>query len=207
MGVFCATNGRLLASADRIRRHKTDDAHSQVPPPKIPGEQELNFGSQLIFAQYWQRGISVPLRCARLVNQVPLGRYFLFVGSVLLAMLFMAERHLADSTAQLFMREARVDKSIIRLQSAHKWPEPVVFNTNLPTIVPPAPPILANAPALNQPREALAQLIEPSRPVAKHSEPKKAKRKLASGPRPARMAAYRPDMMAGYRPDMPPAAW
>jgi len=116
-------------------------------------------------------------------------------------MLFLADRHLSNSTAQLFMREARVDKSIIRLQSAHRWPEPVVFNTNLPTIVPPPQPILANAPAASQPREALAQLIEPSRPVSKHFEPKKAKRKFASRPRPARMAAYRPI------PEMQPASW
>jgi hypothetical protein len=116
-------------------------------------------------------------------------------------MLFIADRHLPSSPSQFFMREARVDKSIIRLQSAHKWPEPIVFNTNLPTIVPPPVPVIAAAPAVNRPREALAQLVEPSRPVAKHFEPKKAKRKLASRSRPARMAAYR------AIPEVQPAAW
>ena len=175
------------------------------PLPKFSAGQELNFGSQLIFAQHWPRGTPVPLRFARLVDQVPVGRYFLLVGSVLLAMLFMADRHLPNSQAQLFMREARVDKSIIRVQSAHKWPEPVVFDTNLPTIVPsPPPPVMANAPIVNQPREAFAQLIEPSRPVSKYSErsePKKAKRKVASRTRPARMAANR------AAPELLPGAW
>jgi hypothetical protein len=132
---------------------------------------------------------------------VPLGRYFLFVGSVLLAMLFIADRHLPNSPSQFFMREARVDKSIIRLQSAHKWPEPIVFDTSLPTIVPSPLPVIAAAPAANPPREALAQLVEPSRPAAKQSEPKKAKRKFASRARPARMAAYR------AMPELQPAAW
>jgi hypothetical protein len=118
---------------------------------------------------------------------------------VLLAILFIADRHLPSSQAQFFLREARVDKSIIRLQSAHRWPEPIVFNTNQPTIVPPPLPVLVNAPTVSQPREALAQLIEPSRPVPKYSEPKKAKRKVASRTRPARMAAYRavPDALPG----------
>jgi hypothetical protein len=116
-------------------------------------------------------------------------------------MLFLADRHLPDSPSQFFTREARVDKSIIRLQSAHKWPEPIVLNTNLPTIVPPPLPVLADVPTVNQPREALAQLIEPSRQVSTRSEPKKAKRKVASRARPARMAAYRPV------PEIVPAAW
>jgi hypothetical protein len=110
---------------------------------------------------------------------------------MLLAMLFIADRHLPSSQDQLFWREARVDKSIIRLQSAHKWPEPIVLDTNQPTIVPPPSPVLAAVPSVSEPREALAQLIEPPRQVSKNSEPKKTKRKFASRARPARMAAYR----------------
>jgi hypothetical protein len=67
---------------------------------------------------------------------VPLGRYFFFVGSLLVAMLFVAEWYLPDSP-QSFVREAYVDKSIIRIKSAHKWPERVAIDTSLPTIVPP----------------------------------------------------------------------
>src|SRR6478672_13528433 len=71
-------------------------------------------------------------------NKVPLVRYFFFVGSLLLALLFIAEWYLPASSSQTLFREARVDKSIIRIKSAHKWPEPIVIDTSLPTIVPPA---------------------------------------------------------------------
>jgi hypothetical protein len=120
---------------------------------------------------------------------------------MLLAMLFIADRYLPNSSSQIFMREARVDKSIIRIQSAHKWPERIVFNTNLPTIVPSPLPVLADVPVVKQPREALAQLIESSRQVPKYSEPARAKRKVAARARPARMAAYR------AIPEAQPTAW
>ena len=132
---------------------------------------------------------------------MPLGRYFFFVGSVLLAMLFIADRYLPNSSSPSFIREARVDKSIIRIQSAHKWPERIVFNTNLPTIVPSPLPVLANAPTENQPREAFAQLNELSQQVSKHSEPDRVKRKVAHRARPAQMAAYQ------AIPEALPAGW
>jgi hypothetical protein len=117
---------------------------------------------------------------------VPLARYFFFVGSVLLAVLFVAEQYLPDSP-QTFVREARMDKSIIRIKSAHKWPEPIVLDTSLPTIAPPPSLVVANAPvvnnqpreATNSPRAALAQLDAPPRRVVKTSSPDRAKRKVA----------------------------
>jgi hypothetical protein len=51
-------------------------------------------------------------------------------------------------------------QSIIRIKSAHKWPEPIVIDTSLPTIVPPLP-VLAKVSSINQPREAFAQLNSP----------------------------------------------
>jgi hypothetical protein len=131
---------------------------------------------------------------------VPLGRYFFFIGSLLLATLFIADRYLATSSSQTFMREARVDKSIIRIQSAHKWPDRIVFDTNLPTIVPPPLPVLANAPIVNQPREAFAQLNQPLQQASKHSEPVKAKRKIARRGPSTRMSAYQatPEALPGW---------
>jgi hypothetical protein len=131
-------------------------------------------------------------------NQVPLGRYFVFVGSLLIGVLFIADWYLSSASSQSFSRETRVDKSIIRIQSAHKWPEPIIIDTSQPTIVPPLP-ILANAPIINQPREALAQLKSP---LPKTSEyPVRTKRKVAAQTRPARIAAYR------AIPEALPAAW
>jgi len=74
-------------------------------------------------------------------------------------MIFVADWYLPDSR-QTF-REAQVNKSIIRIKSAHKWPERIVIDTSLPTIVPPPSQVVANTPVINQPREAFAQLDAP----------------------------------------------
>jgi hypothetical protein len=130
---------------------------------------------------------------------VPLGRYFAFVGSVLLGMLFFADWYLPSASSQTVFREARVDKSIIRIKSAHKWPEPIVIDTNLPTIVPPLP-VLAKATVINQPREALAQLNSQLK-ASEYPGAVRAKRKVATQARPTRIAAYR------ATPHALPAGW
>jgi hypothetical protein len=130
---------------------------------------------------------------------VPLGRYFAFAGSLLLAMLFIADWYLPNASSQTHFREARVDKSTIRIKSAHEWPEPIMIDTSLPTIAPPLP-VLANAPIINQPRDALAQLESPP-PKASEYPPVRAKRKPAAQIRPAQIAAYR------AIPEALPAGW
>jgi hypothetical protein len=55
-----------------------------------------------------------------------------------------AERNLSTYPSQSFIHEARLDRSVIRIQSAHNWPERTVFNTNLPTIIPPSSQIPNN---------------------------------------------------------------
>jgi hypothetical protein len=122
---------------------------------------------------------------------VPLGRYFAFAGSVLLGMLFFADWYWPSASSQTFFREARVDKSIIRIKSAHKWPEPIIIDTSQPTIVPPPLPVLAKAPVINQPREAFAQLNSPLPKASEYPVPVRAKRKVAKQARPTRTAAYR----------------
>ncbi len=94
---------------------------------------------------------------------MPLGRYFLLVGTVLLGLLFVAERYWPASAAPSFASEARYDRSIIRVSSAHRWPERIDIDTSLPTIVPPLPVASAEAPTdVRPPREAFAQLNEPT---------------------------------------------
>jgi hypothetical protein len=106
-------------------------------------------------------------------------------------MLFIADWYLPSTSSQTFFREAQVDKSIIRIKSAHKWPEAIVFDTSLATIVPPPLPVLAEAPVINQPREALAQLNSPLPKASEYRAPVRVKRKVAKQARPTRMAAYR----------------
>jgi hypothetical protein len=120
-----------------------------------------------------------------------LGRYFAFVGSLLLAMLFFADRYLSDSPSPTFQREAW-DRSIIRISSAHRWPERIVFDTNLATIVPPLREQLAEAPRVRPLTEAFAQVIAPLPKVSEYPSVVKPKRKLVKRVINARVAAYRP---------------
>jgi hypothetical protein len=53
--------------------------------------------------------------------------------------------------------------------------------TSLPTIAPPLP-VLAKAPVINQPRDALAQLNSPLPKASEYPGPVRAKRKVAANP-------------------------
>jgi hypothetical protein len=138
--------------------------------------------------------------CA-VINQVPLVRYFAFVGSLLLGMLFIADWYWPGASSQTLFREPRVDKSIIRINSAHKWPELIVIDTSLPTIVPPPLPVLAKVPVINQPREAFARLNPPLPKASEYRGQVRTKRKIATRSRPTRIVAYR------ATPEVPPAGW
>jgi len=118
---------------------------------------------------------------------MPLARYFFFVGGVLLALLFAVDAVLPTLSDEAALSKSKdsvsaaggPDKSIIRIHSDRKWPERVVFDTSLPTIVPtstaraeavtPAPPASAEASPKARVREAFAQFA-PSEP--KKPEPK-----------------------------------
>jgi hypothetical protein len=60
---------------------------------------------------------------------MPVARYFICVGSLLLALLFFLDRN--DPSAAPAPR-AEVDRSILRIKSAQRWPERIVFDTSTP---------------------------------------------------------------------------
>jgi hypothetical protein len=98
------------------------------------------------------------------VMRMPLGRYFALAGSVLLALLFLADWYLPRLGAA--PARADVDRTVIRLHSGHRWPERIVIDTNLPTIVPPPAMVADNRserspPLVRPPKEAFAQLTPP----------------------------------------------
>jgi hypothetical protein len=66
---------------------------------------------------------------------MPLLRYFGFVGSALLVLLFGLNWYLPQPAAEPV--GAVADRPVIRISSIEKLPEPVVIDTSLPTIVPP----------------------------------------------------------------------
>jgi hypothetical protein len=105
---------------------------------------------------------------------VPIARYFIFVGGTLAALLFVAGWCLPTPPA-MFADQLAIDRTIIRIKSAHKWPERVVLDTSHPTIKPPAveelpavqPVRQSSDEAGNQSNlEAMAQLEPDSQPAA-----------------------------------------
>ncbi len=123
---------------------------------------------------------------------MPIGRYFIFVGSVLLGLLFLSDRYLPGHIAS--SARADVDRSVIRIHTRHKWPEAVVYDTSLPTIVPPV--VVAGIPERPQ-REAFAQLLSAAPPVRQQvaeTLPKAVAVKRTAKPRPPvrRVANYQP---------------
>ena len=123
---------------------------------------------------------------------MPVARYFLFVGGVLLALLLAIDALVPQPAAVASQSASSVDKTVVRIRSDQKPPERVVYDTSLPTIVPPravtaqavapSPPAVADAAAQARVRETFAQYV-PSE--AKKSEPQvQHKRKVAKS-RPA----------------------
>ena len=106
---------------------------------------------------------------------MPLARYFLYVGGVLLTLLFILDACLTDLPV---IESAHVNSPVIRIHSDRKWPERIVFDTSLPTVVPvqtaiaedrvPRPVTVADVAAKKREREAFA-LMQSSN--AKRLEP------------------------------------
>jgi hypothetical protein len=121
------------------------------------------------------------------VMGMPLGRYFAVIGSVLLALLFLADRYLPQPAAT--PHRAHVDRTVIRLQSDHRWPERIVIDTSLPTIVPPparvADTLPARSPPVARPPTEAFALVTPAQAaapaIARKPVPKRRTRMVRAG--------------------------
>ena len=100
---------------------------------------------------------------------MPVARYFLYVGGVLLALLFGMDAFAPKEPAASSIAAVAAPETnpTLRIRSDHKWPERVVYDTSLPTIVPPKVEVAAAAvvpapvtemPAKARVRESFAQL-------------------------------------------------
>ena len=135
------------------------------------------------------------LRLGKMERGMPLARYFLYVGGALLALLFVLDPYLPKLPAAAFGKSS---STIIHIHSDHKWPERIVYDTSLSTVIPTQ---IANIEAniavseivtSTAEREAFAHM-QPSRQLsdAKKIEPKLqrqhkiAKRRIAAPSRPA----------------------
>ena len=94
---------------------------------------------------------------------MPLGRYFLVVGGVLLALLLVAGWYL-PSSPPMQSYGAPIDGSLLHIRSEHKWPERLEFGTATPAILPPSPPAVADTAVSEDPKlEALAEVRPPEK--------------------------------------------
>src|SRR6478672_8273339 len=71
-------------------------------------------------------------------TSMPVARYFLFVGAVLLALLFALDAFAPQQLAVADNTAPSINKTVVRIRSDQKLPERVVFDTSLPSFVPPA---------------------------------------------------------------------
>ena len=88
---------------------------------------------------------------------MPVARYFLWVGGVLLALLFIADACLPRLP---FVRVADASRPAIRIHSTQKWPERAVLDTSapMPHVVAIASAVQADPPRVDPPR------VDPGRP-------------------------------------------
>ena len=115
---------------------------------------------------------------------MPVLRYFLFVGTALLALLFAVDAYLPKSPAANNVNTAAnvaSDLAVIRIHSIQKWPERVDFDTSLPTVTPALSktaevnvPAAAGSTARIRIRDTFAQLqiTQLQTPEPKKPEPK-----------------------------------
>jgi hypothetical protein len=102
-----------------------------------------------------------------LCRKMPVARYFFLVGGVLLALLFASDAY-GPKSPMARSTQNGVDLSVIRIHSDQKWPERIVFDTSLPTIVPAVVTAEAVAPmpvasAAARVRESFAQFTPPEK--------------------------------------------
>ena len=140
---------------------------------------------------------------------MPLARYFSFVGGVLLALLFMLDAYLPKPPVAA---KAKAHLPVIRIYSDRKWPERIVYDTSLPTIVPKSmagtegiietPQMIADASTGAKERESFAMLPpsnDRSRAGTKMHEPKpQHRRKIARKRPPAPMVAMARHLQFGW---------
>jgi hypothetical protein len=130
------------------------------------------------------------------LNQMPVARYFLFIGGALLALLLAIDALFPQQAVVASRAPSSVDKTVVRIRSDQKLPERVVYDTSLPTIVPPpvvtaqvtapvvAPsaPASADATAQARVRETFAQFVPAE---ARKAEPQVQRKRKVAKSRPA----------------------
>jgi hypothetical protein len=119
---------------------------------------------------------------------VPIARYFILVGGTPAALLFIVGWCQRTPSAMFADQPLTVDRAIIRIKSARKWPDKVVLDTSRRTITPPAVEEPPAAQSIRPPSdeaeaqsnlEAKAQLKPVAQPAAVDHSTLQVKRRAA----------------------------
>lgn len=133
---------------------------------------------------------------------MPVARYFLFVGGVLLALLFVVNAIVPQEAVVAGQGQGLsspdVGKTMVRIKSTQKLPERVVYDTNLPTIVPAqvnavaaaVPSATGGASAQARVRNTFAQFIPPEKADAQKVAEAKPAEQPAQAPKKRKVARY-----------------
>ena len=97
---------------------------------------------------------------------MPVGRYFVVVGSVLLMLLLVADWYL-PGPPPMQSYGAPIDAASVHVRSEHKWPERLQFDTAAPSILPPSPAIATAVTSEDPKLEAFAEVRPPEKPPEK----------------------------------------
>ena len=138
---------------------------------------------------------------------MPLARYFFYVGGVLLALLFILDAYLPELPVAA---RANIHLPVIRVHSDRKWPERIVYDTSLPTIVPAPvaskkadvhiPTTVADVSIKVKEREAFAQLQSSDAKPLQLTDRKKRELKLQHERKIAKRRAVPPTMLVARQP-------
>jgi hypothetical protein len=120
---------------------------------------------------------------------MPIGRYIAWVGTSLLALLFVADWCLPKFLPEP-ARDA-IDKPVIRIASIQQPPERIVIDTSQPTIVPPPTLVRDAVPGAPSRLQSYASAAPP--PTVVDVDQKKRKVIKRQGPK---VAAYQPPLVS-----------
>ena len=139
---------------------------------------------------------------------MPVARYFLFVGGLLLALLVALDAFAPQQVAVASNAAPSIDKTVVRIRSDQKPPERVVYDTSLPTIVPPAakaqiaavPPVpVGDATAQTRVRDTFAQFVPAeAKKLEKQVEPQAPRKRKIAKSRPAQPLRFAQQQHFGF---------
>ena len=139
---------------------------------------------------------------------MPVARYFLFVGGVLLALLFALDAFSPQQVAVAGNAAPSIDKTVVRIRSDQKPPERVVYDMTLPTIVPPAattqvaavpPAPVADPSAQSRVRDTFAQFVPAeAKKLEKQVEPQPPRKRKVAKSHPAQPLRFAQQQHFGF---------